>query len=195
MIKKKRRIDSLMQDVVFNATSGKKKPRKHLELGINLKILTGSRQIFEIMNRLGHCASYHTVEKVETALTVDTKKEGISFPKGLKPFRGSGLGTAWDNFNRFVETLNGQDTLHDTVEIAFRRRPEDSSFSQTEEARTYIPLKHKQYPAYDPTRIQIEPYRKKPKFLQEFSTAEENMLSAEADELVIAICSWHASQS
>ena len=71
------------------------------------------------MNRLGHCASYHTVEKVETALTFDTKKEGISFPQGLKPFRGSGLGTAWDNFNRFVETLNGQDTLHDTVEIAF----------------------------------------------------------------------------
>ena len=46
------------------------------------------------MNRLDHCASYHTVEKVETALTVDTKKEGISFPQGLKPFRGSGLGTA-----------------------------------------------------------------------------------------------------
>ena len=27
---KKRRIDSLIQDVVFNATSEKKKPRKHL---------------------------------------------------------------------------------------------------------------------------------------------------------------------
>ena len=51
----KRRIDSLIQDVVFNAISGKKKkPRKHLELGINLKSLTGSRGILKIMNRLGH---------------------------------------------------------------------------------------------------------------------------------------------
>ena len=58
--------------------------------------------MLEIINRLGHCASYHTVEEVETALTVEAKKEGKSLPQELKPFRGSGLGTAWDNFDRFA---------------------------------------------------------------------------------------------
>ena len=52
-----------------------KKPRKHLELGINLnERLAVSRQILEFMNRLGRCAGYHTVEEVETALTVQSKK-------------------------------------------------------------------------------------------------------------------------
>ena len=49
----------------------KKKPRKHLELGINPQSLTDSGQILEIMNKLGHCASYHTDEEVKTALTVE----------------------------------------------------------------------------------------------------------------------------
>ena len=185
MIQKKRRIDSLMQNVVFNATSGKKKSRKHLELGINLKSFTGSRRILEIMNRFDHCASYHTVEEVETTLTAEAKKEGKLLPQGLKPFRGSRLGTAWDNFDRFVETLNGKDTLHDTVRIAFQRRPEDPSFSQAEEARTYIALKRKRKRAYDPTGIEIEPYRKKLKLLQEFSTAEEIKKAEESVKLLL----------
>ena len=62
---KKRRVDSITQDVLSSSTSGRKKPRKHLELGINLKSLTGSRKVLEIMNRLGHCASYHTIEELE----------------------------------------------------------------------------------------------------------------------------------
>ena len=49
-------------------------------------------------------------------------------PQGLKPFRGTRLGTAWDNFDRFAEILNGKDTLHDTVGIAFQRRLEGPSF-------------------------------------------------------------------
>ena len=81
----------------------------------------------EIMNRLGHCASYHIVEEVETALTVEVKTT-VKTTQRLKPFRGSGLGTAWDNFDRFAEILNGKDTLHDTVGIAFQRRPEGPSF-------------------------------------------------------------------
>ena len=54
-----------------------------------------------------------------------------------------------------------------------QRITEDPWFSQTEEARTYILLKRKRKRAYDPKGIEIEPYQKKPKLLQEFSTAEE----------------------
>ena len=69
--------------------------------------------------------------------------------------------------------LHGKDTLHDAVESTFQRTPKDPSFSQTKEARTYILLKRKRKRAYDPTKIQIGPYRKKAKLLREFSTAEE----------------------
>ena len=81
----------------------------------------------EIMNRLGHCASYHIVEEVETALTVEVKTT-VKTTQRLKPFRASRLGTAWDNFDRFAEILNGKNTLHDTVGIAFQRRLEGPSF-------------------------------------------------------------------
>ena len=29
-------------------------------------------------------------------------------------------GVAWDNFDRFVETKSGKDTLHDTVGVAYQ---------------------------------------------------------------------------
>ena len=103
----------------------------------------------------------------------------------MKHFRGSRLGTAWDNFDRFVETLNRKDTLHNTVGIAFQSRSEDPSFSHTEEARTYIPLKHKQKLAYDPTGTQMKSYQQKPKLLQKFSTAEEIKTSEESVKLLL----------
>ena len=60
---------SISEDVVFAATSGLIKPQKHLMLGFALRSLTGSRQIVEIMNRLGHCISYHTIEEIKTEAT------------------------------------------------------------------------------------------------------------------------------
>ena len=91
------------------------------------------------------------------------------------------LGTAWDNFDRFAETLNGRDTMHDTVGTAFRRRSEHPSILQTEKARTYITRKR----AYYPTGIEIEPYRKKSKLHQEFSTAEEIKKAEEPVKLLL----------
>ena len=60
------RIKSMSEDAVFVATAGLNNHQKHLMLGIALKGLTGSRKVIEIMNRLGHCASYHIIEEVET---------------------------------------------------------------------------------------------------------------------------------
>ena len=54
----------MSEDAVFAATAGLKKLQKHLMLGIALKSLTGSRNVIEIMNRLGHCVSYHTIEEI-----------------------------------------------------------------------------------------------------------------------------------
>ena len=43
-------------------------------LGIALKSLTGSQKVVEIMNRLGHCISYHTIEEIETEATFESTK-------------------------------------------------------------------------------------------------------------------------
>ena len=173
---KRRRVDSLTQDVVFSATSGKKKPGKHLELGINLKSLTGSRKILDIMNRLGHCANYHTIEEVETSLTLNAKSERRTLPFGLNPFKGSGLGLAWDNFDRFVDTLNGKDTLHDTVGIAFQKYTDEMSSiveKSVDNGSQSQPGKRKRKRAYETTELEMEPYRKKPKLVENLTSEEK----------------------
>ena len=52
---KKIRINSLGDDLVFSSTSGLKKPKKHLELGVALKSLSGNKTTVRLMNKLGHC--------------------------------------------------------------------------------------------------------------------------------------------
>jgi len=37
-------------------------------------------------------------------------------------------GVAFDNFDRFVETSSGKDTLHDTVGIIYQNDPEEGSY-------------------------------------------------------------------
>ena len=119
---RKRRIKPISQDVVFSTTSGIKKPSKHLQLGLAIKSLTGSRKVVEIQNRIGHCVSYSTAEELETELTFEANKNSKEIPFGMKTTPEFNAGIAWDNFNRFVETKSGKDTLHDTVGIAYQIR-------------------------------------------------------------------------
>ena len=64
---KQQRIKSISEDIAFSATSGKK-TSKQLISGLAMKSLTGFRRFIEILNRLGHTACYHTIEKLETEL-------------------------------------------------------------------------------------------------------------------------------
>ena len=119
---RKRRIKSISQDVVFSTTSGIKKPSNHLQLGLAIKSLTGSRNVVEILNRMGHCVSYSTVGELETELTFEANENSKETPFGMKTTPEFNTGIAWDNFDRFVETKSGKDTLHDTVGIAYQMR-------------------------------------------------------------------------
>ncbi len=91
------------------------KPAKHLKLGLSIKTLTGSRRNVEILNRLGHGPSYTTIEEIETELAYTAVKNGTLLPEGLSPTSHLHTGVAFDNNDRFVDTLNGRDTMHDTV--------------------------------------------------------------------------------
>ena len=70
---KLRRVKSISEDVVYATTSGRKKPSKQLKLGLAMK--SGSKKVIEMLNHYGHCASYTTVEELETELTFSSCSE------------------------------------------------------------------------------------------------------------------------
>ena len=90
-----------------------------------MKSLTGSRKVIEVLNRLGHSISYSAVEEIETELTFEGTKENRLIPQQMTMDSEAGVGLAFDNFDRFVETLSGKDTLHDTVGIAYQISTKD----------------------------------------------------------------------
>ena len=87
--------------------------------------LTGSRKGIEVLNRLGHSSSYSAVEEIETELTFEGTKENRLIPQQMIMDSEAGVGLAFDNFDCFVKTLSGKDTLHDTVGIAYQISTKD----------------------------------------------------------------------
>jgi hypothetical protein len=78
-----------------------------------------------------------------------------------------GTGGAFDNFDRFVETLSGKDTLHDTVGIAYQIVSEEPTVEESGEPE-YVRVaasRKKRRRAFQEAGLDIEPYRKKPRML------------------------------
>ena len=77
------------QDIVHSGSHGKVKTPKHMALAMAVRHLTGSKQIIKILNRMGHCASYDTVEMIDTALAREilakTEEEGVAIPSNIAP--------------------------------------------------------------------------------------------------------------
>ena len=117
---KQRRINSIGEDIIYTVSSGAKIPAKHLQVGLALKSLTGSRKVIELLNRLGHSINYSAVEEIETELTFEGTKENRFIPQQMTMDSEAGVGLAFDNFDHFVETLSGKDKLRDTVGIAYQ---------------------------------------------------------------------------
>ena len=117
---KVRRINSISQDIMYAVSSGKVKPSKQILLGMVTKSLTGSKKMVEMLNRLGHSVSYSAVEELETELTYSAAGNDLLTPDGMSLDCNSATGVAFDNYDRFVETLSGKNTLHDTVGIAYQ---------------------------------------------------------------------------
>ena len=117
---KKRRVNSIAQDIIYAATGGAVKPAKQLLMGLAFKSMTGSSRIIEILNRLGHSISYNATEELETELTFSSVTGDRITPYGMSLDQSLACGVAFDNFDRYVETASGKDTLHDTVCIAYQ---------------------------------------------------------------------------
>ena len=76
---------------------------------------------------------------------------------------------AFDNFDRFVETLSGKDTLHDTVGIVYQCDTTTTNASiqevpcKTVEKGSVNKVTNRRRRSYEPVGFDIEPYRKKTK--------------------------------
>ena len=63
--------------------------------------------------------NYNLVEEIETELTYAANEKDILTPSGMNIDANACTGLAFDNYDHFVGTLTGEDTLHDIVGIAY----------------------------------------------------------------------------
>ena len=126
----------------------------------------------------------HTKEEIEIEMTFEANKEGALTPHGMTCNLLLRTGLAWDNFDRFLATITGTDTLHDTVGIAYQARFKDNIDITNEStieneiteqlvdfnknldvtsASSQVTKKTKRRRAYESTGLNIEPYHKRPK--------------------------------
>ncbi|CAD6235330.1 GSCOCG00012411001-RA-CDS, partial [Cotesia congregata] len=111
---------SLTADSIFCVSNGTIKPSKHITLGMTIKSLTSSKKIINILNRFGHCCNYTTLEELETEATISSVRQSQVCPPDIILNPSLCTGVAFDNFDRYVDTLNGKETLHDTVGIIYQ---------------------------------------------------------------------------
>ena len=122
-----RRIDSLLDDMVFIATHGKIKPGKHITMGLSVKSMTGCVKLITILNRLGCSISSTLVDQLENDIATQILERAHHTPDGLLRFPGLCTGLAWDNYNEILEALSGLGALNDTVGICFQNIDEIAS--------------------------------------------------------------------
>ena len=139
-----------------------------MTVDLALNSLIGSRKVVEIMFRLGHCASYHKTKEIEDEKIIEAMKSVKATLCGMGLNASPATGVAWDNFDRFVETESGKDTLHDIIGIAFQvldnQQPyilEDHQVRQNSNEKRKLKMRKRLYSSLDLTTT---PYRRKPIF-------------------------------
>ena len=57
-----------------------------------------------MMCRLGHCAFYHAIKKIENEMRIEAAKSVKATPFRICSNASVATGVAWDNFDKFMET-------------------------------------------------------------------------------------------
>ncbi|CAH1115753.1 unnamed protein product [Psylliodes chrysocephalus] len=136
-----------------------------------LKIFTSSRKIIDIIHRYGHCISYPGVEELKS--TFYSVQKSTICPKVIRKNPNLCTGIAFDNFDRFIETKSGKDTLHDTVGVIYRNEDPNTLHetetqnlpsATSEECET---TGKRQRRTMENIEVEGKPYMKKPKMTDE----------------------------
>ncbi|KAL3279599.1 hypothetical protein HHI36_017105, partial [Cryptolaemus montrouzieri] len=70
--------------------------------------MTSSRNILEIMNKYGHCCSYHVIEELKTEARTKLLNRSKICPDGICKKQYLFTGVAFDIFDRYVDTATGK---------------------------------------------------------------------------------------
>ncbi|PIK52719.1 hypothetical protein BSL78_10408 [Apostichopus japonicus] len=115
-----RKTNSMESDAVFGASRGAVKPWKHTTLGLGVSSLLKSKTAITILNRLGYAVSYDECKRLETEIAYTCSSGKLETPAGLMLQPALATCTAWDNYDMNIETLDGKNSLHGTVGIAYQ---------------------------------------------------------------------------
>lgn len=114
-------ITSLSHALINCVSGGRIKTMASVVLGLSMKDLTNSKKVIDILNKLGFCLSYSVIEGVGTEIAHALNQQTSRMPQGLEQNRPElCTGVAFDNYDRYVETKSGKNTMHDTVGIVFQ---------------------------------------------------------------------------
>ena len=128
----------------------------------------GSKEVLSVLNRLGKCVSYTVTQELLTELAFTSSELSRWLPDGLHKRKDLNLMLGYDNFDLFVNTLSGKDTLHDTVSIAIQEIPSEGeadaipSEEEYEEPIISSETRKRRRRAFIARDIEIAPYHKKP---------------------------------
>jgi hypothetical protein len=152
-------------------TNGVFKTKTHLELAIYLLSLTGKKEVLNVLNRLGKCISYTVTQGLLTELAFTSAESSRWLPDGVSRRSDLNLMVGFDNFDLFVSTASGKDTLHDTVGIVIQDIPADeenvlseSEYNDPGDNEEPRKRRRKTFVARD---NDITPYHKQPKMFTE----------------------------
>lgn len=140
--KQRSRIFSLVQDMIYISSNGRKFTPKSLSLAMAMRQLTGSSKVINLLSQFGHCMSNNFVLRHETGLAeISISHEG-TVPVGVS--KNQNIAIAWDNDDFLEDTKTGRETTHVTGGILIQRDYEAIQSQDT--SRENIPrassLKH-----------------------------------------------------
>ena len=113
-------VNSLAQDLIYNASVGKKRVPEHVQLGFTVKRKTGSVSTLRWLNRFGHSISYDEINATETSLAeeqLNNENARRYVPNNIQP--GMFVTFIYDNCDHNAESIYNV-TLHGTSGIVIQ---------------------------------------------------------------------------
>ena len=115
------RIKSISEDVVFATISVRRRPAKHLQIGMAIKSLTGRKKVVTMLNRLGHGINWNGIEELETVLTYNCSNANQITPAGMSNEKSCSTGLAFDNYDRdFIRKRHSAWHRRNSISNSFR---------------------------------------------------------------------------
>ena len=154
------RLISICQDIIYARFKGKTPTPKALALGLTLKHMTGSSHIVKLVSGLGHCCSYESVQRIETAMAIKQVQNEQQIPDGFGKCKLTVM--VYDNIDFSEETLSGAGSTHHMNGIIFQDCKDSSTTFPAPEIETPTSTRSRAK-SLATTPVVLEPYHVGPR--------------------------------